>query len=342
MSKVVCFIAVAVAVTLLTVGGQANAKVFGPNGRIAFVRVLNNAPEETPQRAIYTVNPDGTHSKLLPVGTSPDPGPVWSPDGSRLLVGVEPCPSGGKCVQLIVNPDTGSFRELPIQDGFSTCPPEGDCGNTFFGCHAWSPSGARLACAGSSDIDPSLAGIYTIRSSDGGGLRLVTHKFGAIGDYSPNGNRLVFEGEDDSGGVGLFVINVDGSGLHQITPPGMLLNGDLTEGGSWSPYGNKIVSWAASDEDHRFSIWMVGADGSGLHQVPIPGCGGLRSDPDSIGCRRPAWSPNGTKIVFERRNPATGQFDIYTANADGTGLSAVAHTGLDEGLPDWGPHPLTP
>jgi hypothetical protein len=39
------------------------------------------------------------------------------------------------------------------------------------------------------------------------------------------------------------------------------------------------------------------------------------------------WSPDGTKIVFDRRNPFTGETDIYSANADGRGLSIVAHTG---------------
>jgi hypothetical protein len=330
---------VLVVLTLLMAGGSAQAKAPGPNGRIAFVRVLNGVAVETPQRAAFTINPDGTHPKRLPVGTSPDPAPLWSPDGSEILVGVEPCPSGGDCGQLIVNPDDGSFRELPEPDAFS-CAPAGDCGNTFFGCHAWSPNGNRLACDGSSDEHPGATGIYTVRSSDGGGLTLVTHKFGVLGDYSPDGTRLVFEAEDGSGGFGLFVILLDGSGLHQITPAGMLLNSGLSDGGSWSPSGNKIAFWAQSDEDHRFSIWMVKADGSHLHRVRIPGCGGLLTDPETVGCRRPSWSPDGAMIVFERG--PLGASDIYTANADGSGLSAVAHAGLDEGVPDWGSHPLTP
>jgi Tol biopolymer transport system component len=347
MKRVVIFAAiVALTMPLLVIGGGVGqAKPFGMNGRIAFVRVVNAASGEEKQRATYLVDPDGTNPQLLPVGTSPDPAPLWSPDGSRILVGIESgCASGGACGQIIVDVATGSFYQLPAPDAFTSCPPVGDCGETFFGCHAWSPDGARLACSGSSEIAPSLSGIYTVRSSDGGDLTLVTNKFpgSPVGDYSPNGRRLVVEANDDAGGFGLFVVKLNGGGLRQITPQGMLLNPDLTDGGSWSPLGGQIVTWAESDEDHRFSIWTVAADGSGVHEVPIPGCGGLRSDPHSIGCRRPVWSPDGTKIVFERRNPVTGEFDIYSVNANGTGLMAIARTGLDEGLPDWGTHPLVP
>jgi hypothetical protein len=94
------------------------------------------------------------------------------------------------------------------------------------------------------------------------------------------------------------------------------------------------------------------SDGTGLHQVPIsPSCGGAVSDPTSRGCQDPAWSPNGTKIVF--RNFAPGikvNNPVYTANADGSGLFQVTHSGaIDSGkairegdaVPDWGTHPVT-
>ena len=34
---------------------------------------------------------------------------------------------------------------------------------------------------------------------------------------------------------------------------------------------------------HRFALWVVGSDGAGLHQVPIPACGGAFTDPTSVG-----------------------------------------------------------
>jgi hypothetical protein len=57
--------------------------------------------------------------------------------------------------------------------------------------------------------------------------------------------------------------------------------GDAISGGSWSPSGNEILFGGSPDDDHRRAIFEVNADGSGLHQVPIPGCGGAFSDPKS-------------------------------------------------------------
>ncbi len=47
---------------------------------------------------------------------------------------------------------------------------------------------------------------------------------------------------------------------------------------------------------------------------------------------------DGAKIVFSIFSDATGE-NVYTANADGTGVTQVTHGGEDE-APDWGTHPL--
>src|SRR5207302_3599747 len=127
----------------------------------------------------------------------------------------------------------------------------------------------------------------------------------------------------------LFTTKLEGSGLRQITPDGSDQFAITFDCGSWSPQGNEILFSAHAPSDHRSSVWTVDSDGSGLRQVPIPGCGGLISDPTSIGCSTPSWSANGRKIVFVRRS--AGQHDVYTANADGTDASEVSGTPLDAG-----------
>jgi Tol biopolymer transport system component len=190
--------------------------------------------------------------------------------------------------------------------------------------------------------DPSRNGIYTIRSSDGGGLTRITSNPGGDdnpGDYSPDGERMVFVRSNESGPVGLFVVNLDGSGLRQITPPGFVTSGEQNP--SWSPTGNKILFTTQSTPEHRSSIWVVNADGSGLHQLPLtPACGGAFSDPRSIFCFDPGWSPDGTKIAFTRISAKGTQQNIYTVNADGSGLSRVTTSGRAF-QPDWGSHPIT-
>jgi TolB protein len=94
--------------------------------------------------------------------------------------------------------------------------------------------------------------------------------------------------------------------------------------------------------DRLTTPWVVHSDGSGLRQIHVqgePACGGPSSDPTARGCFEPRWSPDGTKIVFTTFTAAAGR-DIYTVNADGSGLARLTDGG-DDHFPDWGTHPLT-
>jgi Tol biopolymer transport system component len=300
----------------------AGAKVPGPNGRIAFTQF----EPATGATVTYTVNPDGSHvQRLFARGSE---GPHWSPDGSQVSIF---CCDDGMAAH-IVDSDNGSFRELAPPDPTL----ETHCGQ-------WSPDAQRLACESFGMTDPNRNGIYSIRSSDGGGLRRITSNPGGDdipGDYSPDGKRLVFVRTDPDGEVGVYVTRLNGSGLRPITPSGMLVHDFF--GGSWSPNGNNILLAARSAADHRLAIWVAGADGGGAHQLPIkPACGGAFSDPRSISCFQPGWSPDGTKVVFTRISANGTQENIYTVNADGSGLAQVTNTGHAD-QPDWGPHPLVP
>jgi len=298
----------------------AEAKTFGPNGQIAFFR--NNAGDNRANHT-FRMNPDGTDERALFPGTDTEH-PHWSPDGTEIAMECDSC--GG--VALIVDPDSGRSRILPTPD------PSLD-----LGCFAWSPDGSRLACAGFDDSDQSREGIYTVRSSDGGGLTRITTQVGIPGDYSPDGTRLSFVGDFEGDGLHIYVVNLDGSGLTPVTPTGMPLNDEI--GGSWSPTGNTILFQARPAPDHRYALWTVNADGSGLRQLPIPDCGGAFADPRSIGCGDAVWSPDGTRIAFVRIASKTHQKNIYTVRSDGTGLVQVTRTGFQDFGPDWGVHPPT-
>ena len=315
---------------LVSVAGTeaAHAKAPGPSGRIAFARQDPTLCSHD-CTSTYAVNPDGSHEQLLVRSTG---SPYWSPDGTEVSV-LADCSFGGPCAATLINPDTGTVRVLPN--------PDPSLYNEFFSCNRWSPDGTRLSCDVVSDTSANT-GIYTIRSSDGGDLTKVLGCSQECGptDFAPDGKRLVLGTNDPAGLPALFVVRLNGTGLRQITPSGMDV--DLEDGvASWSPSGDHILFGARGEADHRRSIFVVNADGSGLHQVPIAGCGGAFSDPRSIACFDPGWSPDGTKIVFVRTSPRFGTQAVYTANVNGSGLSQVT-TGTNLGVfsPDWGPHPL--
>jgi TolB protein len=297
-----------------------------PGGRIAFTRLDPSLGDEEEAKETYTVNPDG--SDVQPLFTDGfSYGTRWSPDGTQISLF---CCGDGMAAHF-VNPDGGDLRTLP--------PPDPDI-EVFCG-GAWSPDGERIACEGFGMDDPSDNGIYSIRSSDGGDLTRITSNPGGVdipGDYSPDGKRLVFMRFQDERPAGYFVTNVDGTGLKPLTPKDTILD-DSGFAGSWSPSGNKILIVTLASEDAHKAIWVVNADGSSLHQLPIdPECGGPFPDPTSHGCYSPSWSPDGSKIVFTRSSPDGIDENIYTVNADGTDLFQVTDGGGDDN-PDWGTPP---
>ena len=321
MRRVTLFLVVAALTMLGSVGpgGEAGAKVPGPNGRIAFTRIVD---PETDESLTYTANPDGTAMQPLFTADHSE-SPHWSPDGTEVAV---LSPGGLPCctvAAVIVNPDTGSYRIIPMAD------PEA----LFTACTIWSTDGSRLACEGNSESDPSQNGIYTIRSSDGGGLTRITDADGGYDvpiDYSPDGSRIVFGRHDVPGrpervNSALFVVNVDGSGLRQITPWGFSDNH-----GSWSPDGTEIAF------EHSGSIFTVHPDGTGLAKIPL--AVGSRSFAGDV-----VWSPDGQRMVFllfTQTGPRTFQEGIATASADGSDVQQVTTALTFDHQPDWGSHPL--
>jgi dipeptidyl aminopeptidase/acylaminoacyl peptidase len=321
------FLAVgAVAIALLTIPAVAGPR--GSNGRIVFARFDPALGDDF----IYTANPDGSHEQqLLSTGAE---GPRWSPDGSRIVVGPHDVDNVSA---RIVNPDDGSYRDVPN--------PNPDL--FFLPCNEpWSPDGQRLTCQAFGNDDQTFNGIYTLRASDGGGLERVTAAEpdgeDCAGDYSPNGKQLVFlRATTDYTTLALFTIKVGSGQLRRITPWGseqFFIDGPPACG-DWSPQGNEILFSVHVPDTNRATVWEVHSNGSGLRQIPIPGCGGPRPDPTTIGCFNARWSPDGRRIIFNRFQPVAGE-DIYTVNADGSGLAPAVTSPLNDEDSDWGVHPL--
>jgi Tol biopolymer transport system component len=290
----------------------------GPLGPIAFVR----GDPEVEDPITYSVNPDGSGERQL-FFDGQSGFPRWSPDGTEIHI---QCCDDGMAAHF-VDTTTGELRTLPGPDPKL----EAFCGG------AWSPDGEWIACEAFGVDDPSLNGIYSIRASDGGGLRRITSNPDGDdipADYSPDGMQLLFWRSNLEGSSGLFVINLDGSGLLQVSPPDV----QVDTVAAWSPDGSQIVFETSASEELHGELWIVNADGSSPHELAItPECGGPFSDASATGCFDPAWSPDGTKIVFARSS-ADGSQNIYIVNVDGSELVQVTDGGRDH-QPDWGTPP---
>jgi TolB protein len=314
---------------LLVVSGlgiPARAKVPGLNGQIVFSRALQ-PPWIEEDFGVFVVNSDG--SGLRQVTPYHVECPHWSPDGSLIIT----CRGPKDAITLIINPDTGHTQFI-----FSPDP------TLFITCPIMSPDTTRLLCDQfGQTADPSRMGIYSIRSSDGRGLRRITSNPGGQdhpGDYSPDGRQIVFTRVDPTRPAGssasLFVVNVDGSGLRQITPWGL---GGSEADESWSPDGNWILfngpdNFGPPDnprDTRAIALYKVHPDGTGLTSIPVR-LGGVK-----VQAFGPSWSPDGTEIAFGLS--AGGVEGIFTANADGSDVREVTDAPIYDAHPDWGAHP---
>ena len=79
-----------------------------------------------------------------------------------------------------------------------------------------------------------------------------------------------------------------------------------------------------SNRSGNFDIWVMNADGSGLQQLTTT----------RGGDRIPAWSPDGSKIVFMK---ASFNPDLYVMNANGTNVLRLTDAVDEDCCPDWSP-----
>jgi Tol biopolymer transport system component len=159
-------------------------------------------------------------------------------------------------------------------------------------------------------------------------------------EWSPDG-FFYFAGGPKPGGLDVYKIRPDGTGLTQLTETPEIENDvSLAEDGS-------LVAYSRITRIKNFpkpQIWVMNADGTGQRMVYDggPELGAHGQFP--IGAYDPEFSPDNSKVIFSRSNTKTDNFgwgghDICVINIDGTGLKVLtAGTSAVQAVPDWTRH----
>ena len=143
--------------------------------------------------------------------------------------------------------------------------------------------------------------IYSVEP-DGSDRRRLTDDSGYDTDpvWSPNGRRIAFTRLDEP--AGLYTMNADGDDERLVTEVA------FASGVSWSPDGTKLV-YVDDADDGSNQLFVIDAEGEG--------------DPtqltDSGENYQPAWSPDGSEILFGKQGPSgPGSGQLWLISADGT------------------------
>jgi Tol biopolymer transport system component len=145
--------------------------------------------------------------------------------------------------------------------------------------------------------------------------------------WSPDGTRLVFSRQHMSPEPGstwtsaaAYVVNLDGSGLHRVTPEGF-----FAYGASWSPEGSQLAfvnTEMVVNDDHTSvtdmltDVYTVSPNGEGLRR--------LTDDDISI---QPRWTADG-RLAFSRQigGSDSNQFENWIMDADGANQMMLGTT----------------
>jgi TolB protein len=291
-------LAVLVLVADLAMAAPAQATLPGRNGAIAF--------EDDGTGQLYSVNPDGSSLRQLTHVVAPAFAgqPDWSPDAKRIafistLTGdfrLYIMDSNGSHQVMVFDdgPGFADFAPAFTPDGhrlvFQRCPPEplGGCaiysiGVTGKGLRALThfKSGADEAL----DSGPAVAadgriafgrthfhGVQSqvyVMAADGSGAHPITAPalLATRPDWTPDGRHVLVHSNGFRNGDAVVRVRADGADVQSVTRPRFPHN-DLFP--SASPDGKQV----AFASDRRFAdlccleLYMVRADGTGLHRVP--------------------------------------------------------------------------
>ena len=289
----------AIAVLMILALAPATSATFPDrNGLLAFQAQTDHGVQ------IFTVRPNGKDLRQITNVDGEATAPDWSPDGRRIAFAFNDC-------SVAVMDADGTNLQL-IADDPAKC--QGD--------PSWTPDGSRIVFMHFDWLGTGLEEVWSMRP-DGTDKRVATSDGHVDPNVSPDGRQLSFKGL----GVGaLFVQNVDGSGLVQLSP-----SVSVAYKHDWAPDGGRLAYSETSEPGPNDAVNIVtvrpdGTDAQLLTHYPAP-----------VKAWVGGYSPDGQWIVFRLEDH--GQFTLYRIRPDGTDLHAIlraSSTFVPRNI-DWGP-----
>ena len=292
-------LAIATLMTLATLALAPGVGATSPgrNGLIAFQAETDHGLQ------IFTVRPNGKQLRQITHVDGDASGPDWSPDGRRIAFSLNEC-------SVAVMDADGDNLDVIASDP-DLC--QGD--------PSYTPDGSRLVFV---RFDPALdvEEIWSMKV-DGSDQRFVTGAGGPDPNVSPDGRKLSFKGPPDGA---LFVANIDGSGVDQISP-----SISVTYKHDWAPDGQHLVVSDNSDPapDESVNVVTVRPDGTDWRY--------LTHYPAGYRANVGGYSPDGQWIVFRREAPGLVP-TLFRIRPDGSDQHAIfASSTVIPRFIDWGP-----
>jgi Tol biopolymer transport system component len=256
-----------------------------------------------PAFEIFSIRADGSGQTAITNDNLTYMDPTWSPDGSRIAYTFDGL--------VVINADgTGRVALIPYAEGLHIADP------------AWSPDGSRIAFARL--LQPFFQTDIWLINADGTGQTQVTTTdsiFETYPTWSPDGSTIAFARGGDIWKRHL------GTGVETK----LTTNSFDDSWPTWSPDGSRIAFGATDRDDdgsgdfyNFYELFTMNPDGTGLTRITN----------DEFFDLQPAWSPDGSTLVYTSNRlgtPATFTVEV----AGGTPERLTPLSQRNESFPTW-------
>jgi TolB protein len=320
LRKVVSIAAAALVLAAAAAGAPASlartsldapvARTCNPTGRPCFrleSTIALTSTRDNPTGEIYLMNPDGTNVRRLTDNQYGDAFPVLSRDGKKIVFDSN---------RLTADTGTLNISDLWLMDTDGTEQTLLTRGSSA----TWSPDSKTIAFHASASYYAS------------GGLVTGTPIRTDPGSATTDSDLFVANVDDLADAADPLAKTQQATNITN-TPDQIEDDADWSTAPTAAPAGQRLVFTSHPMTDrpnpsNQAEIYVMDPNGSNRLQL-------THNDYEERG---PAWSPDGTRILFSCRiDGGTTFFEICVMNADGTGLVRLTNNAVPDLTATWSP-----
>jgi Tol biopolymer transport system component len=297
---------------------QITYPTWSPDGKKVAFGAYDSAGTE---HQIFVMNLDGSNARQLSFNGLFSSDPAWSPDSSQISftsktsTGIDMSGTGVFVVDVDAPVDVNAPVYSTVSDARLV-----KIFKTIYGKAAWSADGTRLALSGhpleTDNVGDGKDSQILVVNIDGTNLTRLTgdDSFGRAPGWSLDGHRLAFNSRDGAIDT-ISVVNADGSADVPL-PTALIAGSDPV----WSPIGTQIA-YVSRTADGNSEIYVMDT----VDFTP------RRLTNTASNEMLPAWSPDGTRILFLRKYSETAKLFIINTDGSDEHLASIALDEIVEG-----------